>query len=259
MFTTQWYFCHDPDDGYVAWHATETDALADAAARLVLLEPEDGDEWDDGVHFLTVGRVTHVARQTNVLRPVGDLDEDGMDAEGEYWGESQDSRCHYEMQPLRVVRGGQRYYILVIDTEQYAGNFHRELTAWCTGVIEACGTGKAEAAQFSRDTGIEYIESVGVCDVASASIILPTPGWSTNGQGQHRRETSGGYPACLSVGILLATMPSPENVALLQQRALAYRPLSALDPPITVTGFRLLQHIETEETVAVYLVPEVQP
>jgi hypothetical protein len=38
--------------------------------------------------------------------------------------------------------------VLVVETNAYAGNFERELTAWATGVVGECGVGDAEAVEF---------------------------------------------------------------------------------------------------------------
>lgn len=42
-------------------------------------------------------------------------------------------------------------FIFVVDTKQYAGNFEREMTAYCTGVIGECGKGKEHADLFKKE------------------------------------------------------------------------------------------------------------
>lgn len=44
---------------------------------------------------------------------------------------------------------------VVIVTNLYAGNFERELTAFCTGEIGECEVGDAEAASFQEDFNTE--------------------------------------------------------------------------------------------------------
>lgn len=39
-------------------------------------------------------------------------------------------------------------YLLIVETNSYAGNFERELTAWSTGVVGECGVGNDEATEF---------------------------------------------------------------------------------------------------------------
>ncbi len=47
-------------------------------------------------------------------------------------------------------------YILVIDTDQYAGNFERELTAFVTGCIGECGVGQEQAEMFMKAVPSEF-------------------------------------------------------------------------------------------------------
>src|SRR5690606_22964357 len=53
-----------------------------------------------GVGEVFVGTVTGVATATNVQRPAGELDEEGMDENGEWWEEETSFRCDFEIQPL---------------------------------------------------------------------------------------------------------------------------------------------------------------
>lgn len=39
-------------------------------------------------------------------------------------------------------------YFVVIDTNEYAGNFEREMTAFCTGATGECGVGHSKAAEY---------------------------------------------------------------------------------------------------------------
>lgn len=43
-------------------------------------------------------------------------------------------------------------YIFVINTNKYAGNFERELCAYCTGIIGECEVGQEEAKIFLIET-----------------------------------------------------------------------------------------------------------
>ncbi len=80
----------------------------------------------------------------------------------------------------------------IIDTEDYAGNFERELCAYLTGCIGDCGVGQDMAELFCEETGLEPFENVmqeaddhGCMRPASA---YPTPGWFNHGFGGHFRE-----------------------------------------------------------------------
>lgn len=39
-------------------------------------------------------------------------------------------------------------YIFVVDTDIYAGNFERQMTAYVTGCVGDCGVGEKEAKMF---------------------------------------------------------------------------------------------------------------
>lgn len=84
-------------------------------------------------------------------------------------------------------------WVFVIDTEQYAGNFERQLTAFSTGNIGGCEVGNAEAGQFADDLGEDAVfenierrpDDTGCFRPTS---IWPTPGWFNHGMGGHFRE-----------------------------------------------------------------------
>lgn len=87
--------------------------------------------------------------------------------------------------------------MLIIDTEQYSGNFEREMCAYITGQIGECGVGDNVAEKYSEkikhlDWWEEHIVSerddseYGCHRPAS---IWPTPGWFNNGTGGHFKDT----------------------------------------------------------------------
>jgi len=42
-------------------------------------------------------------------------------------------------------------YKFIIDTDQYAGNFEREMCAYLTGTVGECGVGDEFAELFSKE------------------------------------------------------------------------------------------------------------
>lgn len=50
-----------------------------------------------------------------------------------------------------LISEGSRRFVLVIDTDSYAGNFEREMVAFMTGIVGDCGQGKEEAAAFEKE------------------------------------------------------------------------------------------------------------
>jgi len=82
-------------------------------------------------------------------------------------------------------------FIFVIDTEQYAGNFERELCAFVTGQIGECQVGDEMAEKFKDEEGEELAEKF---EFAVQKVpdehgcyrpvsIWPTEGWFNNGSG----------------------------------------------------------------------------
>jgi hypothetical protein len=160
-------------------------------------------------------------------------------------------------------------YIFVIDTEEYAGNFERQLCAYITGCIGDCGVGEEERIQYNNDETMNFDDSIRLepdehgCN--RPVILVDTPGWFNNGLGGHFRDGTdeqvvldhhkqvakehglpahgkmAKFPACLSVGVLFETKPTAKEIALMKRRAEAY----LLKNNIPLTGFRLL----TRETV----------
>jgi len=81
-------------------------------------------------------------------------------------------------------------FIFVVDTEQYAGNFEREMTAYCTGIIGECEKGKEHAALFKEEcpdfTKLMYNIVAQVPDEHGChrpTSIYPTPGFWNDGMG----------------------------------------------------------------------------
>ena len=84
-------------------------------------------------------------------------------------------------------------WIFVIDTEQYAGNFEREMCAYVTGMLGDCGVGDEETAVFDEEISDNPFANV-VSQRADEhgchrpTSIWPTPGWYNHGMGGHYRE-----------------------------------------------------------------------
>lgn len=84
---------------------------------------------------------------------------------------------------------------LIIDTEQYAGNFERELCAYLTGKVGACGVGQEMAEKYIEDVErdgdvLDYEDFFeNVCEKPDEHgcyrpcEIYPTEGWFGNGFG----------------------------------------------------------------------------
>lgn len=90
-------------------------------------------------------------------------------------------------------------WYLIFDTDQYAGNFEREMCAYVTGVIGECGKGKHMQSHFQEDHPElveEYEDSIFTEQLNQEPDdngcrrpvqIWATPGWFNSGMGQHWR------------------------------------------------------------------------
>lgn len=85
-------------------------------------------------------------------------------------------------------------FIFVVDTEQYSGNFERDLCGYITGTVGDCEVGDDMAAIFKEETGYvdespfhvaQVPDEHGCCRPCK---IWPTPGWFNNGMGGHYQE-----------------------------------------------------------------------
>jgi hypothetical protein len=47
-------------------------------------------------------------------------------------------------------------YFVVIDTTEYAGNFEREMTAFCTGMTGECSVGTSQARLYREEETIDF-------------------------------------------------------------------------------------------------------
>ena len=61
-----------------------------------------------------------------------------------------------------------KYYSFIVDTDSYAGNFEREMTAYVTGVVGECNVGIDEAELFHDEMDLDldelmYQKSDGTC------------------------------------------------------------------------------------------------
>ena len=63
---------------------------------------QDG-EWSEDVEGVCAGVVSHSAQPYDVLRPEGEIDEEGYDEAGEGpWESEDDLRCNYRLSPVEA-------------------------------------------------------------------------------------------------------------------------------------------------------------
>jgi len=115
-------------------------------------------------------------------------------------------------------------YIVVIDTNRYAGNFEREMCAFCTGLTGDCGVGVDEKKEFEEAYNDYMFDDMGV--------------WRDK-EGNCRRpvelvEKDSVYN---SVGILFNSIPNKEQLDIIEKRAREYAKRINLE----ILGIRVLK------------------
>lgn len=150
-------------------------------------------------------------------------------------------------------------FTIIIDTEQYAGNFEHELGAWITGVEigRAVKIAKLVAKDLPKEIHNWFINNLTEYDendqyLHYANVVI-TPGWTntTSGFIKVESEKEIKYPAYLSVGINLHKRPTEEIIKFVKERVYSYNEFLKSSEngiflnrnPITVTGFRLREEI----------------
>lgn len=103
---THVYGLYDPEgDGFTFYAAAKE---RDKAAERVIRAYLDGGEWHEEVTGVFAFVVTHRATAVNVVHPVGPIDEEGYDENGEYWPDTDcDRKCDYALRPLATPQGGE--------------------------------------------------------------------------------------------------------------------------------------------------------
>lgn len=115
-----------------------------------------------------------------------------------------------------------KYFKVIIDTEQYSGNFEREMFSFITGlqnprqdgIEEYCAKNIVNLEWWEDHSIEEDDDEYGPQQMG----IQVTPNWFNNGMGKHKRADDPDIsnfkhkcPAYLSVGIFVDEVP-PENV-----------------------------------------------
>ena len=145
------------------------------------------------------------------------------------------------------------YYMFVVDTDRYAGNFERQMCAYITGHIGDCGVGGEEKKLFEDEEGnylyeLLWTNNTYIVNIADERgcyrpcIIKPNPRHSNK------------FPAYLSVAIFFSEPPTEEIVSFLKRRAEKFcaeywHNKSKLNEKVTIEGYRLLQFKTTIEEI----------
>lgn len=149
--------------------------------------------------------------------------------------------------------------IFIVHTDQYSGNFERQMTAFMTGQVGDCGVGEEYAEEVMDDFNEQDFEAfqeiIGSCQddhgCDRPCEIWPTPGRYNNGMGGHfdgdPKDGEGRWPAYESVAIYFDEMPTPQQIQFMKDRA--YEFAKNFRYEIKITGFEMIKQITRTETV----------
>jgi len=152
--------------------------------------------------------------------------------------------------------------VIVVDTEEYSGNFERQMVAYITGLLGECGMGEKLAALAKKELPLPVLEwfeehVVMTSDehgVHRPASISPTPGWYNDGRGNHYRDTKKGrnlyknkkHPAYQSVEFVVYEWPPDHIVQFILDRTKYYcehapEVDNLVREPLTLTGVRFVR------------------
>jgi len=150
--------------------------------------------------------------------------------------------------------------LLVIDTEQYSGNFEREMTGWIVGnnnhgemydrdMYLKTHSAYPELEDYFSEWQTEYCGSYIFDEEYGRQMcgIVVTPGWSNDGYGQHSKLPEGTkrkWPAYQSVGIAIRKTLPDDMIDIVKQLAHEF----ANNYNITITGLRYVTETVTTNT-----------
>ena len=165
----------------------------------------------------------------------------------------------------------EEYWIFIVDTDTYSGNFERELCAYIAGHFYA--RGEEEAIQFIKETKLGHLErsqhSQKLIPYSSLEHVMEAPsppaehkgdygiiwatlGWFNDGSGNHypketKKHLKKRYPAYQSVAIYFDTKPTEKEIAMFKDRSRKF----AETRKIQVTGFRLIAAQVVQEEISI--------
>jgi hypothetical protein len=153
-------------------------------------------------------------------------------------------------------------WVFIIDTNQYAGNFERDMCAYCTGQIGDCKVGEEESEKFEIKYGQEFINEMSEIienrpdehGCHRPTKIHPTPGYLNNGMGKEYKEKEWKegmekYPSYQSVAIFFYDKPKKDIIEMIKKRAKEFTKKQKI---IKIIGFRLKKEIKTEEYIKIF-------
>lgn len=140
-------------------------------------------------------------------------------------------------------------YIFIIDTDSYAGNFEREMTAYMTGVIGDCGVGYEMMQKFHQEVPDMIVNKESV--FIDRLLLIPDDHGCKRPCSIWKSDNSSSYN---SVAIFFSDKPSDNELSFLINRSHKFvkdKPKECLfwkftqndRETINILGFQLLEQV----------------
>lgn len=135
-------------------------------------------------------------------------------------------------------------YVLVIDTDQYAGSFEREMVAFMTGQVGDCDVGQEEANKFAEEFPDMDLEDTIGREADEIGCSRPASAWPSPGNN----------PNYNSVACFLEKLPPENQLLFLVNRAKKYcdERRDRAGGKLKFLGARLVLHKSVDEDIAVF-------
>jgi len=151
------------------------------------------------------------------------------------------------------------YYEVIVKTNSYAGNFEREMCAYCTGVIGECGVGEDFADMFMDEEDPDGEKGYIIDQFTDLMYQMP------DDHGCHRPVNCGGpQPTVGWVRMFMYEIPTYEQLSLIMERAKKFaeempnfrmgynKDFQKWTEPIKIEGFQVIRvdikRVETDVT-----------
>jgi hypothetical protein len=149
------------------------------------------------------------------------------------------------------------YYLFIIDTNKYAGNFEREMCAYITGQIGECEVGDEQAELAKKEIPEEVAQLEELVEsipdehgCARPVAIFPNPRYGNNGYGgqkllNDKNQEQFPFPAYNSIAIYFNSIPNSKLLDIMKKRAkeIGAKGIGTkkFEEQIEIEGFRLLE------------------
>ena len=135
----------------------------------------------------------------------------------------------------------EKSYIVVINTNQYAGNFEREITAFITGQIGECGVGDEQAKLCPENVSTQFAEII-YNEMDDNGCSRPCTVWEYGKRYADKLQQQ--VPKYNGVAIFFHTKPSDNQINIIKDRAKRFNRRD-----LKIEGFRLIEKTITYKEI----------